>query len=158
MPVGTRRGASVPLVIEWEERSKEEVVCGSSAELRLISPADRTYLDLYSERVGAVVLVVYKNGQKYWTGCLDTEFYEEPFTWCEDYEVSLTFSDFGQLSIVKFAEQGWLTIREIIYKCVQACNLHTNRDESYISTRLDDGRYFRSYPSVPKCPWRAAPS
>lgn len=131
--------ADEPLVIEWEERSKEEVVCGSSAELRLISPADRTYLDLYSERVGAVVLVVYKNGSKYWTGCLDTEFYEEPFTWREDYEVSLTFSDFGQLSIVKFAEQGWLTIREIIYKCVAACNLHTNRDESYISTLLDDG-------------------
>ena len=34
--------ADEPLVIEWDEKDKEEVVCGSSCTVRVISPGDRT--------------------------------------------------------------------------------------------------------------------
>jgi hypothetical protein len=36
------------LVIEWGEGAKEQVICGSTATLKVISPGDRTYEDLYT--------------------------------------------------------------------------------------------------------------
>lgn len=45
--------ADEPLVIEWGNKSKEEVICSSVATLKIISPGDRTYEDLYSIEVGA---------------------------------------------------------------------------------------------------------
>ena len=98
--------AEEPVVIEWEERSKEEVICGSSCTLRIESPGDRTYAGLYSEKPGAVGVDVYKDDTLYWRGTLDTEQYEEPYERLDKYDVELTFSDFGAMERMDFDMDG----------------------------------------------------
>lgn len=95
-----------PLVIEWEDTSKEDVICASSATLRLISPGDRTFEDLYTIQPGMIRLDVFREGEIYWSGMIDPEFYEEPYTTNQDYEVELTFSDFGILDRLKYDLSG----------------------------------------------------
>ncbi len=126
-----------PLVIEWEENKKEDVICSSSATLILISPGDRTYENLYTIKPGAIRLDIYKNGTKYWSGVLDPEFYEEPYNTMQDYEVSLTFSDFGILDRLKFDMKGYRTIREVLWHALSSGNLNIPVVESLISTTLD---------------------
>ena len=129
-----------PLVIEWDEKSKEEVICGSTATLKLISPEDGTYLDLYSVAVGEYRLEVLKNGVLYWSGTLDPEFYEEPYSWEKDYEVTLTFSDFGILDRQKYVLAGLKTLREILDYCLErSCILYSGIDATMLSTSLDVG-------------------
>ena len=55
--------ADSPLTIEWGEQGKEESLLGSSATLKIISPGDRTYLDLYTVRYGEVRMDVYRDNQ-----------------------------------------------------------------------------------------------
>ena len=64
------------LVIEWPENRKEDVICGSTATIRVESPGDRTYEDLYTIEPGRIRMDVYRNGSLYWSGALDPEFYE----------------------------------------------------------------------------------
>ena len=66
--------------IEWPHKDKEEVVCGSTATVTLLSPGDRTYADLYTIAPGKIKLEVYRDGSLYWAGLLDPEFslYFEP--------------------------------------------------------------------------------
>lgn len=130
-----------PLLIEWDERSKEEVLCGSIATLRLLSPGDRTYIDLYSVAVGEIRLDVLRDGVLYWSGTLDPEFYEEPYSTLSDYEVSLTFSDFGILERLRFDLSGMLTLRELLDNALERSGVNYVRvDEGYISTSLDGGK------------------
>ncbi len=106
---------SSPLVIEWKETSKEDVICESSATLKIISPGDRTYIDLYAEGPTDVMLKVFRNDTShlYWCGFLDPEFYEEPYSTYNNYEVSFTFSDFGVLKRIPFSGTGMYTLAEI---------------------------------------------
>lgn len=106
--------ADEPLLIEWEERSKEEAVCGSTARLRVESPGDRTYEDLYTVEPGRIRADVYYEGRLYWCGTLDPEFYEEPYERASNYPVELTFSDFGILDRLKFELSGRLSLWQII--------------------------------------------
>lgn len=94
--------ADEPLVIDWKETSKEEVICSSEATLRIESPGDRTYEDLYTIAPGEIRMDVFRAGQLYWSGLLDPEFYEEPYERARNYPVALTFSDFGILDRLKF--------------------------------------------------------
>ena len=48
--------ADQPLVIEWGNKSKEEVICGATATLKIISTADRRHEALYSLDVGRTPL------------------------------------------------------------------------------------------------------
>ena len=129
-----------PLLIEWDERSKEDVLCGSTATLKLLSPGDRTYIDLYSVAVGEIRLDVLKDDVLYWSGSLDPEFYEEPYSMLEDYEVSLTFSDFGILERLRFNLAGMHTLRELLDNALERSGINYMRvDEGYISTSLDGG-------------------
>ena len=129
-----------PLVIEWDERSKEEPVCGSMATLKLLSPGDRTYIDLYSDAVGEIRLDVLKDGALYWSGTLDPEFYEEPYSTLSDYEVSLTFSDFGILDRLRYDQAGMKTLRAVLDTALERSGLRYMRvDEGYISTSLSAG-------------------
>lgn len=126
-----------PLVIEWDEKSKEEVICGSTATLRLLSPGDGTYLELYSVAVGEYRLDVLKDGALYWSGTLDTEFYEEPYSEEKDYEVTVTFSDFGILDRQRYALSGMRTLREILdYSLGRSGMSYIRVDETLISTSL----------------------
>lgn len=127
-----------PLVIEWPSSRKETAVCGSTATLKLLSPGDRTYVDLWSEEVGAVRLDVVKDDVLYWSGVLDAEFYEEPYSTLEGYEVSLTFSDFGLLGRVPYALTGMKTVREVLdYSLLEVVGLNVSGvDERFISTEV----------------------
>ena len=129
-----------PLVIEWPERAKDEPICGSTATLNLLSPGDRTYIDLYSIEVGRVRLDVYRNDVLYWSGMLDPEFYEEPYSMMKDYEVSLTFSDFGILERLKYNLAGFKTLMELVDYAIGRSGIQLSRiDVQYISTMFADG-------------------
>lgn len=129
--------ADEPLVIEWGNKSKEEVICSSIATLKILSPGDRTYEDLYSIEVGRVRMDVYRDNALYWSGCIDTEFYEEPYETLNGYEVSLTFGDFGVLDRLKYDLADMQKLYAIIDYCVGMCGINYGGiDESLISTSL----------------------
>lgn len=94
--------ADSPLTVEWSADSKMETIHGSTATLTVISPGDRTYIDMYTAEVGSVRMDVYRDNALWWRGTLDTEFYEEPFISNMDYDVVMTFSDFGTLERLKY--------------------------------------------------------
>lgn len=132
--------ADSPLVIEWEHTDKEEVVCGSSATLQIVSPGDRTYEDLYIIAPGSVRMDVYRNGVFYWSGTLDPEFYEEPYAFFNEYEVSLTFSDFGILDRFKYTMTGTRTLQELVEHAVYKSGInYKSLDQQHITTSLSDG-------------------
>ena len=129
--------ADEPLSIEWNEKSKEEVIQGSTATLKIISPGDRTYEDLYSIEVGRVRLDIYRNNVLYWSGCIDTEFYEEPYEQLNGYTVSLSFTDFGVLERLKYDLGNMQTLYEIVSYCIGRCGINCGGiDDSLISTAL----------------------
>lgn len=131
--------ADEPLTIEWSRKAKEEVLCGSSATLKIISPDDRTYEDLYTIAVGSVRLDVYRDGQLYWSGSIDTEFYEEPYEQFKGYDVTLTFTDFGVLDRLKFDLTGMHTIRDIVDYAINRAGINSGGiDDSVISTSIDE--------------------
>ncbi len=129
-----------PLVIEWPVESKEVAVLGSMATLKIISPGDRTYQDLYTVKPGEIALRVRRNGELYWVGALDPELYEEPYERSSDYVVTLTFSDLGMLGRVPFGGTGILSLNEILTYAASAAGLgELTKDTSYISTCFADG-------------------
>lgn len=141
---GLEFDADQPLVIEWGNKSKEEVICGATATLKIISPGDRTYEDLYSIDVGRVRLDVYRNNALYWRGCIDTEFYEEPYEQLNGYTVSLTFSDFGILDRLKWQGTGLMTLKQVWEMAMDAAGLpfsyYYELDQSRISTLKPNGK------------------
>lgn len=131
--------ADAPLVIEWQREDKEKVICGSNATLKIISPGDRTYEDLYTIEVGRIRMDVYRDNVLYWSGAIDPEFYEEPYEQAQGYEVSLTFSDFGILDRIKYDLQGIRTLREIVqYAITRAGIQYGGIDTSHVSTKFSD--------------------
>jgi hypothetical protein len=138
--IGELRFDDSPLEIEWQRRDKEKVICGSSATLKPLSPGDRTYADLYSIAPGLIRLDVYRGGSPYWSGCLDPEFYEEPYESTKGYIVSLTFSDFGILERLKYNMMGMRTLGEIIEDAVSRAKINVlGIDSSLVSTTFADG-------------------
>lgn len=115
--------ADEPLVICWGNTERHEPIKSSSATLRLISDTDRRFINLYTTDPRAIRLDVKIDGQHYWQGCLDTERYEEPYSRLEDYEVMLTFSDFGPLSRTGWSHTGVIDLDFFIYKCMRACGM-----------------------------------
>ncbi len=131
--------ADEPLVIEWGSKSKEEVICSSEATLKIISPGDRTYEDLYSIDAGRVRMDVYRDNALYWSGCIDTEFYEEPYEQLNGYSVSLTFTDMGVLERLEYDLAGMQSLYGIVSYCINRCGINCGGiDESLISTQLTD--------------------
>ena len=128
-----------PLTIRWDDRSPEEPICGSMATLRIESPGDRTYADLYTEVPGDVRLDVYRNNVLYWSGCLDTETYREPYDRYNKYDVELTFYDFGHLHRIPYSLTGTKTLRQILEAALAASGIHyTAISEAYMSTKFTD--------------------
>ena len=132
--------ADGPIKIEWNEAKKEDVVCGSVATLKVISPGDRTYADLYTVKAGSVRLDVYCGNELYWSGTQDTEFYEEPYSEGSGYTVDLTFGDFGILDRLRWNRSGMMSVRDVVATCVNAtgikgCLINT----SNISSRMVGG-------------------
>ena len=128
--------ADEPLLLEWEERGKEEVIQGCMATLRVESPGDRTYEGLYSVEACRIRMDVYRDGRLYWQGTLDTEFYEEPYERASLYPVSLKFSDFGVMDRLKYDLSGMQTVGDILTYCLGRAGLEADIDQTLISTAL----------------------
>lgn len=122
-----------PISIAWEDRGKEEPIQGSYATLKIESPGDRTYIDLYTLEAGYITLRIYRNDTLYWTGCLDPEFYEEPYERTDMYDVTLTFTDFGILDRIKWDSRDFNTLHQIVYKAMSLACIET----------IDDGNGYR---------------
>lgn len=126
------------LQIEWEEKSKEEVLQGSTCTIRIESPGDRTYIGLYTIKPGEIGVNIYRDDVLYWTGCLDPEFYEEPYERLKNYPVELTFTDFGILDRLKYNATGLRTLRSIVDEALERSNIDTlTLDQTLVS--LGDG-------------------
>ena len=132
--------ASNPLEIHWLDTSKEDVICGSSATLTVVSPGDRTYEDLYSIDPGEIRLDVYREDALYWSGCMDPEFYEEPYSSAANYDVRFIFSDFGILDRLSYTANDMASFEKIVIDALRRSKInHTALDQSLISTYLDAG-------------------
>lgn len=130
--------AREPLVIEWKKTDKEEVLCGSTATIRVESPGDRTYEDLYTIEVGKIRMDVYRAGLLYWSGALDPEFYEEPYERLANYPVSLTFSDFGIFDRLKYNLAEMQTVYAVVTDALSRSTInYTSIDQSLISSYLN---------------------
>lgn len=125
-----------PLVLEWTAAEKHEPVQSSSATLKVISETDREFIGLYTTKAASVrldVLVPELHGDKYewvvfWSGTLDTELYEEPYSYGSGYEVELTFADFGVLSRLSYNLSGKKTFLEILEAGLTASGIRFRGD------------------------------
>lgn len=124
-----------PVEIEWNEVDKLEPVQGSCLTLTLQSLKDRQFINLYSIEVGTMRADVYRNGKLYWSGQLDTELYEEPYSEKTDYDVTFSFSDFAVLDRVKWSKTGVCTIQDVIDTCITAMGIKYNGVQKFISTK-----------------------
>ena len=128
------------VVIEWGEVSKEEPLCPSTATIRVISPDDGTYQNLYTIKAGSVGMRIYRERKLYWEGTLDAEFYEEPYERSHNYVVALTFSDFGMLDRVPLPLRGIVTLQQVLTTAQQCAALeHLTLDTSMVSLQNENG-------------------
>lgn len=133
--------ADEALVINWKHTDKEEVICGSEATIKIESPTDRAYEDLYTIEVGRIRMDVYKNNALYWSGALDPEFYEEPYEKARYYTVTLTFSDFGILDRLKYNLSGMQSLQAILQDAITRTTInHGGIDaDTYCTTYFETG-------------------
>lgn len=133
--------AEETLIIDWKHTDKEAVICGSEATLKLESPGDRTYEDLYTIEVGRIRMDVYRENALYWSGALDPEFYEEPYEAYNHYVVTLTFSDFGILDRLKYNLAGMQTLQAILLDALtrSSINYGSLDADTYCTTYFPDG-------------------
>ena len=131
--------AETPLTVEWSADSKRETIQGSTATLTIISPGDRTYLGLYTSEVGSVRMDAYRDGNLWWSGTLDTEFYEEPYSSAKNYDVTLTFEDFGSLDRLMFGLTApVVSLNTIMADALTRLNLATGAKRTLMmSTQLN---------------------
>lgn len=139
IPVQLTFPSESPLTIEWNEASESEPIQSSSATLTVNSDTDRQFIDLYSVETCYVRMDVFRNGSLYWSGTLDTELYEEPYSNKQDYDVTLTFSDLAVLSRLKFDLKGFTGFRNLITDCLSRSEIRYNSLVSYISTNISPG-------------------
>lgn len=120
-----------PAMIEWQDAGLMDPVQGSSLTLTLHSLTDRQYYYLHSAADGDVVAEVYRKVifgyELYWSGTLDTEFYEEPYSRQKDYDVQMVFSDFGVLERKEFDGEGVMTVEEVIKGAIEAAGLDATK-------------------------------
>ena len=132
-----------PVSIEWAEVDKLEPVMSSAATLMVVSERDRQFVDLYTTKAGSTRLDIYRNNKLYWSGTLDPEIYEEPFSRQKDYEVTLTFSDFAPLDRIPFeqatANRGRLKLRAVIDLCMKKSGINTGALQTFITTTSGTG-------------------
>ena len=127
-----------PVEIEWNEVDKLEPVQGACLTLSLVSERDRQFVDLYSIAVGKVRADIYRDGELYWSGTLDPELYEEPYSEKKDYDVSFSFSDFAPLDRMKWNKTGVISIQEVIDTCLENSGINYTELVKYISTSMAD--------------------
>lgn len=128
--------SSDPVEIEWAEVDKLEPVHSSSATLNMVSMSDRFFADLYAVEPGAIRLDILRKGELYWSGTLDTELFEEPYSYKDRYITTVTFSDFAILDRLDWQERGIKTMSEVLEICLDAAGFKRGSVEEHITTRL----------------------
>lgn len=126
------------ITIEWGEVKKIDPVMSSSATLRLMSMSDRQFIDLYTVEPKAIRLDVYRDSSLYWSGTIDTELFEEPYSQLTRYVTEVTFSDFAVLDRLTWENTGMATVGEVINTCLSASGVSYASIEKYISTSIPD--------------------
>ena len=126
--------ADTPLEFNWAETDKLEPVQASSATLKIVSETDRQFVGLYTVAVGDVRMDVYRKNALYWSGNLDTELYEEPYSAANGYDVTLTFSDFACLDRFNWNETGFMSVYDIIADCLRLTGINYSDIIAHIST------------------------
>lgn len=127
--------ADNPVTIEWHTIEKTDNIMSSACTLNLNSDSDRQFIDLYKIEIGAVRLDVYRDGELYWSGTLDTELYEEPYSYQKNYDVQITFSDFAILERKEFALTGIISVEGIINYCLNKTDINYTELVKFLSTR-----------------------
>ena len=135
--------AEEPIVIEWSGNKKDTII-GSTCTVTLVSPYDGALQTLYTTNPRLWCCLISRKAvgendySDVWFGWLDPEFYEEPFTAKKDYEVTLTFSDFGVLKRQLFAVNGDAsTISQIISAARDVALPYSAIDSTLVSTTTD---------------------
>lgn len=137
--------ADTPLELEWEEREKYETTCGATLTINIVSPADRTFTDLFQISPGNVMAHVYLDDALFWVGGLDCETYEEPYQSEKDYTVTLTFTDFGHMQRLKYGETGGVkSVRHYIDYCLEQVGLSAVPVEVFTSLEMNDSVLWES--------------
>ena len=129
--------AETPLEIEWTEVDKLEPVQTSKATLQLFSDTDRQFKDLYTIKAGLIRLDVYRSNVLYWSGTLDTELSEEPYSYKDGYAVSVTFSDLSILERLKWSESGFISLSDLVLLMGTQSQINYTVVEEHISTKLN---------------------
>ena len=139
--------AGSPLTIEWSRTDKYNPMQPSNATLKLISDTDREFVGLYAVKPGAVRMdVLFRLGNDggwslYWSGSLDTELYEEPYSYSSGYEVSLTFADFAVLSRVDFNLSGIVSYWDIITECLKVSGIRYSNTIVSAGLKIQEGNW-----------------
>lgn len=110
-----------PLVIEWQETKKTDVVQSSTCTLKVSNERDRQMLALMTNT--NAICSVYRGNALYWRGRMDDCVYEEPYSFKNGYVTELTFSDFGFLNRTQFSMTGRHSLREIVDDCLETAQL-----------------------------------
>lgn len=129
--------AANPVTIDWGNVDKLEPVMSSSATLRLVSMTDRQFVDMYTVEATSIRLNIYRDGSLYWSGTLDTELFEEPYSMLDRYVTELTFSDFAPLSRLKWQMTGFATMREVVNECLSISGIEYGSIAEHISTKIE---------------------
>lgn len=129
--------AANPVTIDWGNVDKLEPVMSSSATLRLVSMTDRQFVDMYTVEATSIRLNIYRDGSLYWSGTLDTELFEEPYSMLDRYVTELTFSDFAPLSRIKWQMTGFATMREVVTECLSISGMEYGSIAEHISTKIE---------------------
>jgi len=127
--------ANSSLVIEWAETDKITPIQGSTATLVVNCASDRQFVDLGTiVSADAVRLDIYRDGSLYWSGCLDSEIYDEPYSSGKNYDATLVFSDFGVLNRVKWSRTSLESFDTILNAAIAASGINYTGVIKYIST------------------------
>lgn len=131
--------ADTPLTIEWDGAAPEDVIEGSTATLRVISPGDRTFTDLYTVDPLGVTIEVKADGATVWRGALEPELYEEPYSTRDGYVVELSFADIAGMERIDFALTGRVSFDTILAEAIKGTPLSGYDLRSATMTAEPDG-------------------
>lgn len=129
-----------PVTIEWGEVDKLTPVHSSVATLKIESVSDRQFLELYTVVAGEIGLNVYRSNVLYWSGTLDPELYEEPYSSASGYDVTLNFADFAILDRLDWDQTAFMTPDAIIRYCMGVSVIDLLSYDFKVATTLSDGR------------------
>lgn len=141
--------ASDSVVLQWDKKDKTDAIRSSSCTINIISDIDRRFFDLYTVKAASTRIDIYKDNVLYWSGTLDPELYEEPYSEKENYTVNLTFSDFAVLDRIKFDGTGFLSLEQIVTDCLEKSGIsYRSINTTAITTRLRANDYTKIYTDV----------